>query len=147
MHTNPIQQKFMEPRQVNSLSKHFNILSEIDFGALILVTYTLNEPSVLGKGGLDPTIRKFIDSLPGNTNVAIPSAVTAYSRMIINTYKLEAIKMGLEIYYSDTDSLVLNGPLPEQMIDSATLGKLKLEHKFKEGIWIIWNSLGIPLRS
>jgi hypothetical protein len=112
-------------------------LSEIDFGALILVTYTLNEPSVLGKGGLDPTIRKLIDSLPGNTNVAIASAITAYSRMIINTYKLEAIKMGLEIYYSDTDSLVLNGPLPEKFIDSATLGKLKLEHVIKEGIFVM----------
>jgi hypothetical protein len=32
---------------------------------------------------------------------------------------------------------VLNGPLPEDMIDSAKLGKLKLEHTFKEGIFVM----------
>ena len=69
--------------------------------------------------------------------MAIASAVTAYSRMIINQYKLQALDLGLNIYYSDTDSLVLNGPLPEEIIDSAVLGKLKLEYKFKEGIFIM----------
>jgi DNA polymerase elongation subunit (family B) len=57
--------------------------------------------------------------------------------MIINQYKLEALSLGLDIYYSDTDSLVLNGPLPESMIDSATLGKLKLEHTIKEGLFVM----------
>jgi hypothetical protein len=75
--------------------------------------------------------------LGNKTNVAIASAVTAHSRIIINTYKLEALKLGRELYYSDTDSLVLNGPLPEKYIDSAILGKLKLEHVFKEGIFVM----------
>ena len=69
--------------------------------------------------------------------MAIAAAVTSYSRMIINQYKLDALALGLEIYYSDTDSLVLNGALPPEVCDSAALGKLKLEHKFTEGIFII----------
>lgn len=32
---------------------------------------------------------------------------------------------------------MLNGPLPEDMIDSAILGKLKLEHTLKEGIFVM----------
>lgn len=33
-------------------------------------------------------------------------------------------KQGLEIYYSDTDSLVLNGSLLSEYLDSAKLGLL-----------------------
>jgi DNA polymerase elongation subunit (family B) len=55
--------------------------------------------------------------------------------MIINEFKLLALSLGLEIYYSDTDSLVVNGPLPPEVCDSAELGQLKLEHTFKEGIF------------
>jgi hypothetical protein len=57
--------------------------------------------------------------LTGLTNVPIAAAVTAYSRMIINEFKLIAIQQGLDIYYSDTDSLVVNGPLPPEVCDSA----------------------------
>jgi len=48
---------------------------------------------------------------------------------------LLALSLGLNIYYSDTDSLVVNGPLPPEVCDSAKLGQLKLEHTFKEGIF------------
>ncbi len=137
MHTGLVQQKFVEPRQLDYITEHFEILSEIPFGELLLVSYTLKDPTVIGTRGLASTLKRFVDSLPGNTNVAIAAAVTAYSRIIINTYKLKALELGLEIYYSDTDSLVVNGPLPEDMIDSATLGKLKLEHTFKEGIFVM----------
>jgi hypothetical protein len=51
--------------------------------------------------------------------------------MIINQYKLLALNLGLEIYYSDTDSLVLNGELPKEYISNTELGKLKLEYQFK----------------
>ena len=56
--------------------------------------------------------------------------------MIINQFKLRALELGLKLFYSDTDSLVLNGPLPGGMIDSATLGLLKLEHIITEGYFV-----------
>jgi len=63
--------------------------------------------------------------------VAIAAAVTAYSRMIINQFKLNALNKGIEIYNSDTDSL------PPEYCDSAKLGLLKLEYQFREGIFIM----------
>lgn len=81
-------------------------------------------------------IKNLMD-LGNKTNVAIAAAVTAHSRMIINSFKLLALDLGLQIYYSDTDSLVLNGTLPEEHLDNATLGKLKLEHKIQEGIFVM----------
>jgi len=83
------------------------------------------------------TLKECPTGLPSNTNVAIAAAVTAYSRMIINEYKLLALSLGLHIYYSDTDSLVINGELPSTHLDSATLGKLKLEHVIREGIFVM----------
>jgi len=69
--------------------------------------------------------------------VAIASAVTTYSRMIINEYKLLALKLGYELYYSDTDSLMISGPLPEECISKTELGKMKLEHQFNEAIFLM----------
>lgn len=46
-----------------------------------------------------------------------------------------AIKLGLDLYYSDTDSLVLNGALPKSVTDNTRL--LKLEHYLKEGIFVM----------
>ncbi len=56
--------------------------------------------------------------------------------MIINQMKLVALNEGLKLYYSDTDSLVVNGPMPPEYLDIAELGKLKLEHTIKEGIFV-----------
>lgn len=106
-------------------------------GNLILTAYTLKDPIIMAPKGSSKVLKSFSESVPGNTNVAIASAVTAYSRMIINEYKLIALNKKLQIYYSDTDSLVLNGPLPSEYLDSATLGKLKLEHTFREGIFVM----------
>jgi hypothetical protein len=85
---------------------------------------------------LESQFKKEVRDIPGQTNVPIAAAVTAYSRMIINQFKLDAINAGLNIYYSDTDSLVVDGPLPEVLCDPAKLGKLKLEYSVKEGIFV-----------
>jgi hypothetical protein len=69
-------------------------------------------------------------------HLTVVNSVTAYSRMIINQYKLDAIAAGHTLYYSDTDSLVLSGPLPVNLLDDAELGKLKLEHQILEGYFV-----------
>src|SRR5688500_18398138 len=74
--------------------------------------------------------------VPAQTNVPIAATITAYSRMIINQYKLDAMSLGLEVYYSDTDSLVVNGPLPPKYIDDTELGLLKLEHEIEEAYFV-----------
>jgi len=116
---------------------NYNILDEKYLGNLILISYTSKTINSTTINAEPQILTQLLENLPGNTNVAIASAVTAYSRMIINTYKLEAIKLGAELYYSDTDSMVINRPLPAELVDNAELGKLKLEYKIKEGIFII----------
>lgn len=44
--------------------------------------------------------------------------------------------MVIYIYYSDTDSIVTDIKLPEDMISSTEIGKLKLEHEVEKGIFI-----------
>jgi DNA polymerase elongation subunit (family B) len=148
MHTELIKNAFFKREEIEGLSRKYNILQEIPLGSLILTAYALKDPIIMAPNPLRRTyaargkgnskfLKSFLESVPGNTNVAIASAVTAYSRMIINEYKLIALNEKLQIYYSDTDSLVLNGPLPPEYLYSATLGKLKLEHTFREGIFVM----------
>jgi hypothetical protein len=57
------------------------------------------------------------------SNVAIAAAVTAYGRIIMNKYKtLE----GYITYYTDTDSIFINKPLPVHMVGDG-LGQMKNE--------------------
>lgn len=41
-----------------------------------------------------------------------------------------------DCYYTDTDSAILGSPLPEEEVSSTELGKLKLEHIVKRGIFL-----------
>jgi hypothetical protein len=137
MKTENVKHQIVDIQGLEKLMKKYNILGQINLGQQILVSYTLNEVLTTMGSNPKPEFVNVLESMPHNTNVAIAAAVTAYSRIIINQYKLKALEQGLELYYSDTDSLVLNGPLPETLISSTTLGKLKLEYKFKEGIFIM----------
>jgi hypothetical protein len=137
MHTENIHHKIVNTKQLTDIANHFSILGEIPLGNFVLVTYTLKESTTQLGSQQSQNLISLLEGSPSNTNVAIAAAVTSYSRMIINQYKLDALALGLEIYYSDTDSLVLNGALPENYCNSAALGKFKLEHKFTEGIFIM----------
>lgn len=123
-------------QQIKGITKAWMIENRIPLGEFELVTTILNKEWILETQG-EKGLRKQLENQGNKTNVAIAAAVTAHSRIIINTFKLEALNQGLELFYSDTDSLVLNGPLPEKFIDSAALGKLKLEHVIKEGIFVM----------
>ena len=67
------------------------------------------------------------------TSISIASAVTAYSR----SYMYSVIKNNIDnIYYTDTDSLYLDHPLDENLVDPKELGKFKLEYIFKDSIYL-----------
>ena len=67
-------------------------------------------------------------------NISTPLAmfITAYARIHMAKFK---VKYQNNLYYSDTDSLVLNTELPREVI-SNSLGDFKLEHIIKKGIFI-----------
>lgn len=71
-----------------------------------------------------------------NTSIAISAAVTAYARIHITKIKMYILYLGGEIFYSDTDSIVTNIKLPNSLVNKNELGKLKLEHIIKKGIFI-----------
>jgi hypothetical protein len=70
-----------------------------------------------------------------NVCVAIPAAVNAYARIIMNETKLDILKGGGNIYYTDTDSIVTDKPLPNHLVGE-DIGQFKLEHRIKKGYFI-----------
>lgn len=68
-----------------------------------------------------------------NVNIAIAAAITAYARIHMSQFKNNP---NFTLYYSDTDSIYINKPLPDYMIDSKILGKMKLENILTDGIFL-----------
>lgn len=78
----------------------------------------------------DNVIRSF------NGSIVHASLITASARVeMYNSIKL-LTELGYKIYYMDTDSLVVNKPLPAEMIDAAKLGKFKLENIYQEAVFL-----------
>lgn len=61
--------------------------------------------------------------------------------MLMAEYK---IKYSDNLYYSDTDSLFLSCPLPQEKVGDK-LGEFKLEYKIKEGVFIAPKVYGLIL--
>ena len=70
------------------------------------------------------------------TSIVISSAITAYARINITNLKLEILKQGGNLYYSDTDSIVTDIELHDSLVSSNKLGLLKLEYVLDDGIFI-----------
>lgn len=68
---------------------------------------------------------------PKNAAVQIAAAITACARIYMYPYISRE-----DCYYTDTDSVILGKPLPEEMISSKVLGKLKLEYIIKSGYFL-----------
>ena len=66
------------------------------------------------------------------SSVTIAAAITAGARTHMNYLK---IMDGYTLYYSDTDSIDLDKPLPSQYV-GYELGQLKLEHIFDEAVYL-----------
>lgn len=67
-----------------------------------------------------------------NVNISLASAITSYSRIVMSFYKHLP---GYKVFYSDTDSIDLNKPLPVEYIGK-DLGKMKLEHIWKNVVYL-----------
>ncbi|PWA00302.1 hypothetical protein BB558_003645 [Smittium angustum] len=91
---------------------------------------------------IDPQFSKLIKNAPKlqsltlnkirgiPSSIAIASAITAYARIKMSNY----INMN-DCIYTDTDSLVVQNPLPDNLIGEE-LGQFKLEYVIKKGIFI-----------
>jgi hypothetical protein len=62
------------------------------------------------------------------SNVAIAAAVTSYARIEMIELKMLLAKLGINLYYTDTDSIFVDKELPQELIGNE-LGQLKDELK------------------
>ena len=65
-------------------------------------------------------------------NIAIASAITAGARIFMSAFKNHS---NLKLYYSDTDSIFINKPLPKSLIGNK-LGQLKLENVIERAVFL-----------
>jgi hypothetical protein len=75
--------------------------------------------------------------VPPTINISVPisSAITAYARIQMNNLKMLLIKLGIKLYYSDTDSIDVDQFIDQELVGKE-LGKLKLEHIFEEATYL-----------
>lgn len=78
-----------------------------------------------------------------DVSISIAAMVTSYARIFMNKIKLDIYKNGGQIYYMDTDSLVLDKKGFNYLhiqsglnIIGDNLGQFKIEHIIKKGIFI-----------
>jgi hypothetical protein len=67
-----------------------------------------------------------------DVNIAIASAITAGARAYMSIFKNS---LAFNLYYSDTDSVVIDKTLPEKVVGGA-LGQLKLEHTIEKAVFL-----------
>lgn len=65
------------------------------------------------------------NNLPAN--VAIALAISSYSRVVMSEFKN---RNDITLYYSDTDSLIVDSYLPNEFVDSKKIGLYKLEAEY-----------------
>lgn len=67
-----------------------------------------------------------------DVNIAVASAITSYARVYMSSVKNNA---AYNLYYSDTDSAVIDTQLPDFAVGS-DLGQFKLEHVIKKAVFL-----------
>jgi hypothetical protein len=103
-------------------NKFLDLISEkINIGEYFIVFYNKIEDNSIN------------DETTHNVSIAIAAAITAYSRIHMSQFKNNPL---INLYYSDTDSIYVDKPLPDYLIDSKVLGKLKLENICSKAIFI-----------
>jgi hypothetical protein len=105
-----------------------------------IIDYDNGYISLVIESGTDENLLKDINSIletdfkkyetPINSNVAIASAITARAQMIMMDYKNNP---DYDIYYTDTDSIFTNKPLPNDLIGD-DIGEMKNETLDKFGV-------------
>jgi hypothetical protein len=94
------------------LKYHVKTVVEINDDLFMILFINKNNNSKLID---NPTLEDYVSSDSQNikSNVAIAAAVTAYGRILMNKFKTLP---GYIIFYTDTDSIFVNKPLPLHLI-------------------------------
>ena len=71
-----------------------------------------------------------------NVSITTAAAVLSYARIHMAKIMLYILSKGGKIYYSDTDSIVTDLKLPQDLVDPTEIGKLKLEYEISTAYFI-----------
>src|SRR5947208_7592892 len=95
-----------------------NILSIENLGEYKLVICKLNEIN---------------EEATHNVSIGIAAAITAYARIHMSQFKNNP---NLKLYYTDTDSIYIDKPLPDHLVSNTILGKMKLKYILNDAIFL-----------
>lgn len=70
-----------------------------------------------------------------DVSISTAAAVTSYARIYMNKIKILILSLGGKIYYMDTDSIVTDILLPDNLLGNK-LGQFKLEHVLLKGYFL-----------
>ncbi|KAK3027204.1 hypothetical protein RJ639_040375 [Escallonia herrerae] len=114
--------------EICNLDRYNHLTMEGDFiyadklsSHYFIVSYLTNTAVASGTDWVPPRI----------SVVQLAAAIITCSRIHMYPYISRP-----DCYYTDTDSVVLGSPLPEGEISSTVLGKFKLEHNIKKGLFL-----------
>lgn len=121
-------QAFVNKEEFLRLSEKFEILEYID----LIDTSPAREgtDTSLFVNYLDPSLLH----KESKTSIGIASAVTSYARVHMSQFKYPSSQY--KLYYTDTDSIYIDKPLDDSLVSDVELGKFKLEHVFKEAVFL-----------
>jgi DNA polymerase type B, organellar and viral len=113
--------------------KHIEFILDVYNSSITDILDLENHTLLIRKSSNDLKFNKNLDFYHGSdVNVAIASAITAEARIFMSQFKNDPT---FKLYYSDTDSIVVNKPLPDHMVGNA-LGQLKLEYIIKKAVFL-----------
>jgi hypothetical protein len=108
----------------------YTILSEIDINeniSTILMSSNLDY-TLINEIKTDTNLELITNFRTVKSHVGIAAAVTAYARIEMLELKMLLSKLGIKLYYTDTDSLFVDKEIPNYLIGNE-LGQLKDELK------------------
>lgn len=128
--------EILSTREVNSYVEidDNNVLVSFskEFDSKIIREHGLDYQEILNsKSRVDVESINYFDDV----SISISAAITSYSRIYMNKIKLDILKRGGKLYYSDTDSIVTDVELDQDMVGTG-LGQLKLECEASKGYFI-----------
>lgn len=121
--------------EIQEIDPHF------DFDRWIMDEYKIPK-IIIGGVDITPSIRWIGGQLQMScdkeeSNISFPAIaghVTSYARLIIWKGLKWAKENKVKVYYCDTDSLFIDQPLPEDLVDPNQLGMFKLEKFYDHGV-------------
>lgn len=112
--------KIIDKKDLNSFILNNNLLDiEILDKNQVLVYYS-TLPESLNSANIEDTY-----NIAPNISISISSAIASYARIFMHKIFTRLQQLGVNVYYTDTDSIVVDRPLPEDLVGYG-IGEFKL---------------------